>query len=148
MRGKFRIPRPGAAIIIAVIALVFALGGGAIAAKKLSLGALSGNAKNKTVGVGKLTYVNTTATFNTPSLQINNDTLTAQCPSGLRAIGGSAKTSRPSGQSNFALLQDYPTSTGWTATFFVNGPPSEEVTVTAICANSRAVTGAPPTQTP
>ena len=35
MRGKFRIPRPGAAIIIAVIALVFALGGGAIAAKTL-----------------------------------------------------------------------------------------------------------------
>ncbi len=46
-------------MLIAVIALVVALTGTAIAAKKLSLGALSDAAKNKTVGVGKLTYVST-----------------------------------------------------------------------------------------
>jgi hypothetical protein len=62
VRGTWEIPysAPGAAIIISVIALVFALAGGAVAAKKLSLGALSDGAKNKTVGVGKLTYVTTT----------------------------------------------------------------------------------------
>jgi hypothetical protein len=140
--------RPGPAGVVAVLALILALAGTAVAAGKIGVGALSNGAKNKTVGVGKLTYVSATGTFNTPSLQINNDTLSAQCPSGLRVIGGSAKSSTPSGQSNFALLQDYPTSTGWTATFVVDGPPSEEITVTAICATSRVVTGAPPAQTP
>jgi hypothetical protein len=145
---KSRLSRPRPAGIVAVVALILALTGTAVAAGRIGLGALSNGAKNKTVGVGKLTYVSATGAFNTPSLQINHDTLTAQCPSGLRAIGGSAKTSRSSGQSNFALLQDYPTSTGWAASFRVDGPPSEEITVTAICAASRVVTGAPPAQTP
>jgi hypothetical protein len=135
-------------MIVALLALILALTGGAYAGAKLGLGALSKGAKNKTVGVGKLTYVSTTQAFNTPNIQINSDTLSAQCPSGLKAIGGSAKTSTSSGASNFVLLQDYPTSTGWTATFRVDGPPSEQVTVTAICGISRAVTGAPPTPTP
>jgi hypothetical protein len=50
----------------------------------------------------------------------------------------------PAPASNFFQFQSYPTTSGWTAVVFVDGPPSEEVTVTAICANSRAVTGAPP----
>jgi hypothetical protein len=145
---KSRLSRPRPAGIVAVVALILALAGTADAGSKLGLGALANGAKNKTVGVGKLTYVNATGTYNTPSLQINHDTLSAQCPSGLRAIGGSAKSSKSSGQSNFALLQDYPTSTGWTASFRVDGPPFEEITVTAICAASRVVTGAPPSQTP
>jgi hypothetical protein len=145
---KSRLPRPGPALIVAVVALILAVAGTAFAAGKIGVGALSNGAKNKTVGVGKLTYVGATGTFNTPSLQINSDTLSAQCPSGLRAIGGSAKTSTSSGQSHFALLQDYPTSSGWTATFIVDGPPSETITVTAICAASRAVTGEPPIETP
>jgi hypothetical protein len=145
---RFRPTSLRPAIIIAVMALVFALAGGAVAAKKLSLGALSNGAKNKTVGVGKLTYVNTTGTFNTLQIQIDQDSLTAQCPSGQKAIGGSAKTSTRSGASNFSLFQEYPTATGWRATFVVDGPPAEQITVTAICAKSRAVTGAPPAETP
>jgi hypothetical protein len=145
---KSRLSRPRPAGIVAVVALILALAGTAVAAGKIGVGALSNGAKNKTVGVGKLTYVSATGTFNTLSIQINKDTLSARCPSGLRAIGGSAKTSTSSGQSHFVLLQDYPTSTGWTATFIVDGPPSEVITVTAICAASRVVTGAPPVQTP
>jgi hypothetical protein len=145
---KSRLSRPRPAGIVAVVALILALAGTAVAAGKIGVGALSNGAKNKTVGVGKLTYVSATGTFNTPQIQINKDTLSAQCPSGLRAIGGSAKSSTSSGQSHFALLQDYPTLTGWTATFIVDGPPSEVITVTAICAASRVVTGAPPAQTP
>jgi hypothetical protein len=148
MLGKVRVRRPVAAMIIAVVALVLALTGGAVAAKKLTLGALSTNAKDKTVGVGKLHYVNRTQAFNTPNIQINADTLTAQCPGGLQAIGGSAKTSTSSGTSNFLPFQQYPTAGGWTATFRVDGPPSEQITVTAVCARSRGVTGAPPAATP
>ena len=97
MFGKFRIPRPGAAMVIAVIALVFALAGGAVAAKKLSLGALSYNAKNKTVGVGKLIYVQNTQSVNTnpPPVQQNGRTITALCPQGTTVLGGGAKTATP-----------------------------------------------------
>lgn len=146
MFGKFRIPRPGAAMVIAVIALVFALAGGAVAAKKLSLGALSYNAKNKTVGVGKLIYVQNTQSVNTnpPPVQTNGRTITALCPQGTTVLGGGAKTATPASMSNFSEFQSYPAATGWTAVVFVDGPPAEQVTVTAICARSRAVVGSPP----
>jgi hypothetical protein len=138
MRGKFRIPRPSAAIIIAVIALVFALGGGAIAAKKLSLGALSGNAKNKTVGVGKLTYVNTTTNAVQPNQRVNP----AACPAGFNVIGGGIRVSNPSDVTSF-VVDSYPTSIGWDGhVFFTNA--NQTATTTAICAKSRAITGAPP----
>ena len=149
MRGKFRIPRPSAAIIIAVIALVFALGGGAIAAKKLSLGALSGNAKNKTVGVGKLTYVSTTKEIpGTPGSQFDVP-VSANCPSGLKVIGGGIKVPNPDpGPSNDnTFIQDsYPTTTGWVGHVanYAGAAFPATATTTAICANSRAVTGAPP----
>jgi hypothetical protein len=145
---RFRISSPSPAMIVALIAVILALAGGAYAGAKLGLGALSKGAKNKTVGVGKLTYVNTTGTFNTLQIQLDQDSLTAQCPSGLKAIGGSAKTSTRSGASNFSLFQEYATATGWRATFVVDGPPAEQITVTAICAKSRAVTGTPPAETP
>jgi hypothetical protein len=51
---------PSPAIVIAMIALVAAMAGTSIAA--ISLGALSKGAKNKTVGVGPLTYVGSTTT--------------------------------------------------------------------------------------
>jgi hypothetical protein len=149
MRGKFRLGRPSPAMIIAIVALVAALTGTAYAAK-LGLGALSGKAKDKTIGVGKLTYVNTTQTVvPNPSTTAVDATITSPCPGGLKAIGGSTKspsnTGAPTG--GFALAQQYPTSGGWTSQVFVGGP-SEVITVTAICAASRKVSGAPPAITP
>jgi hypothetical protein len=138
MRGKFRIRRPSAAIVISVIALVFALAGGAVAAKKLSLGALSDGAKNKTVGVGKLTYVTTTVTD--PNGGDGVDAV-ANCPAGLKVIGGGIKAT--DGDVDF-IADSYPTTTGWKGHVFTGGPVPHTFTTTAICANSRAVTGAPP----
>jgi hypothetical protein len=127
-------------MIVAVIALVAALGGTAVAAKQISLSALANGAKNKTVGVGKLTYVSASgsATVNDPA-----KTLSASCPSGTHVIGGGIKLEDPN--QDF-IADSYPTATGWTARFFVSGGPGEtrSALVTAICGVSRSVTGTPP----
>jgi hypothetical protein len=146
MRGKFRIRRPSPAMIIAVIALVAALSGTAYAAK-LGLGALSGKAKDKTIGVGKLTYVNTTQSVAFVPGPAADAIITATCPGSLKPIGGSAKTSTPSSTSNFFLFQQHPTGNGWTAYVYNSSATAEQITVTAICAASRQVTGAPPAST-
>jgi hypothetical protein len=138
MKRLFR-RRPSAAIIVAVIALVAALGGTAVAAKKLGLGSLSNGAKNKTVGVGKLTYVTTTHNATQPE-----QTVSAQCPSGLHVIGGGIRMSNPNLSGDTSLVLDsHPTTSGWTGRVFFDNP-GQSATVTAICATSRAVTGAPP----
>ena len=136
---------PSPAMLIAVIAIVLALGGTSFAAKKLlGLGAFKDGVKDKTVGVGKLRYVqNTLSVTNSPP---EGTKLTAQCPSGYNAIGGGTKANPPD-TSTFEQHQQYPSvvgsNNGWTSIFKVLAP-AENVTVTAICARSRAVTGAPP----
>jgi hypothetical protein len=131
--------RPSAAMIIAIVALVVALSGTAVAAAKLGLGALSNGAKNKTVGVGKLTYVT-----NTQQAVQAEQSVSANCPSGLHVIGGGIKLSQPNVTGNSSWVEDsYPTSVGWAGhVFFDNG--SQSATTTAICAVSRVVTGSPP----
>jgi hypothetical protein len=129
-------------MIVAVIALVMALTGGAIAAGKLGLGALSPSAKKKTVGVGKLTYATTTTGVTTPS-PTNGTTVSASCPSGLHVIGGGIKGQDPN---NDFIFDSYPTTTGWSGRVYGSGPTgtSHTFTVTAICAVSQSVSGSPP----
>jgi hypothetical protein len=131
--------RPSPAMLVAVIALVLALGGTAVAAKQLGLSALKDGAKNKTVGVGKLTYATVTA-----QAQQQEQTVTANCPSGLQVIGGGVKLSNPNiTGDNSLVLDSYPTATGWAGHVFFSNP-NQSATTTAICATSRKVTGAPP----
>lgn len=69
-------------MIVAVIALVVAMAGTSVAA---GLGILNNKAKNKTVGVGPLSYVTTTTPV--PAGGPSNTSVSAQCPAGLRVIG-------------------------------------------------------------
>jgi len=127
--------RPSAAMIVAIVALVAALGGTAVAAGKIGLSSLSNGAKNKTVGVGKLTYVTQTV----QAVQANQPLPTQNCPSGLKPIGGGIRLSDPS---NSFIADSFPTSSGWGGNVFFQNP-SQQATITAICAVSRAVTGSP-----
>ncbi|HEY7122213.1 MAG TPA: hypothetical protein VH329_06605 [Solirubrobacterales bacterium] len=131
--------RPNAAMVVAVVALVAALGGTAVAAQKFGLSVLSNGAKNKTVGVGKLTYVSATATGTGGS---NAVTVSATCPAGTHVIGGGVRVEDP----NSDFIDDsFPTPTGWAGRVSPGGDPGTTHTfiATAICATSRAVTGAP-----
>jgi hypothetical protein len=142
--------RPGAAMIIGVIALVMAMTGGAIAAKQIKLGSLTDGAKNKTVGVGKLTYVTTTKEIPGTAGSNINVAVSATCPTGLRVIGGGIKVPEPRpapNNDNIFLADSYPTTTGWAGRVdnYAGATFPATATTTAICANSRAVTGTPPT---
>jgi hypothetical protein len=142
---------PTAAMIVAVIALVLALGGTGFAAKKLlKLGALSDGAKNKTVGVGKLTYVSTTKEIPGTAGSEFDVPVSANCPTGLRVIGGGIKVPNPNpgpGNDNTFIQDSHPTTTGWAGHVanYAGATFPATATTTAICANSRVVTGTPPT---
>jgi hypothetical protein len=128
--------RPTAAMVVAVIALVAALAGTAVAAGTLKLGALTTGAQNKTVGVGKLTYVTGPTVSGLPG-GVDLEA-TATCPSGLRPIGGGVArvTSNP------VVRSSHPTPTGWKA--LVNLGATDSAQAVVACATSRVVTGVPP----
>jgi hypothetical protein len=131
--------RPSAALIISVVALVVGLGGTAVAGNKLGLGALSDGAKNKTVGVGKITYVTNTVGATGPEQSV-----TVNCPSGLHAIGGGIKLSEPNVTGDSSWVEDsYPTVAGWAGHVFFDNA-GQSATAVAVCATSRVVTGSPP----
>jgi hypothetical protein len=135
--------RPSPGMIIAVIALVFALAGGAYAADKIGISDLSKKAKNKTIGVGKLTYV--TQSFNAPD-QTTEETLrvSATCPSGTRPLGGGIKISGAGLEDDTWVQDGYLTTTGYAGHVEQNATEAQTVQVTVACAVSRGVTGAPP----
>ena len=135
MMKRFR--RSSPTLILSVIAVVLALTGTAAAAKLLGLSALTEGAKDKTVGVGKLTYVTATTNATTPDQAVTP----ALCPSGLNVIGGSIKLSDP-GVATSIVEDSYATSSGWAGHVrFTSG--TQTATTTAICAKSRKVTGTP-----
>jgi hypothetical protein len=134
--------RPSGAMVVALIALVFAIGGTAVAAGTIGLGDFTKKAKDKTVGVGKLTYVTTSTAVGNPDPP-GGTVVTATCPSGLKVIGGGIKGQDP--DTDF-IFDSYPTTTGWKGRVYAGGAASDTrtFTTTAICALSRVVTGAPP----
>ncbi len=128
--------RPSPAMIIAIIALVAALGGTAIAGGVLT----TKKFKNQAVR-GPLTYVSTTA--NLPALTRTGDGLktSSACPVGTHVTAGGAKVA----SEEFGFVNDsYPTASGWTATTYNFTSIPTQVTVTAICATVKNVSGSPP----
>jgi hypothetical protein len=116
-------------MIVAIVALVAAMAGTSVAA--IGLGALSDKAKDKTVGVGKLTYVGTTTTGTGNAMRVE-----ATCPSSLNLIGGGVHTSDPA---RSEVEESHPASQNhWEAV--VRAAGSETIEAIAICAKSRKVT--------
>jgi hypothetical protein len=129
-------------MIVAVIAVVFALAGTAIAAGTISVGDFTKKTKKKTVGVGKLTYVtNVQSVTHTSGIELR--TVTATCPSGLHPIGGGIKLDPD--DAGVWVADSYLTTTGYKGTAFNGNTDPATATVVVACAVSQAVTGAPPT---
>jgi hypothetical protein len=137
--------RPSATMIVAALALIVALGGSAVAAKKLGLNSLSPSAKKKTVGVGKLTYVTAQQTY-TGGPPPEGYVLTATCPGRTHVLGGGAKAASGYAPNfTFSLIEGHLSTNGFTARFYAGDTGvSDTVAVTASCGVSQAVTGAPP----
>jgi hypothetical protein len=136
--------RPSGAMVVAIVALVLAVGGTAVAAGTIGIGDFTKKAKNKTVGVGKLTYVTTTVVDDDDNFtETSFKTAVATCPSGTHVIGGGIKGQFPADD---FIFDSYPTTTGWSGRVFANhgAGTTSTFTTTAICAASRVVNGAPP----
>jgi hypothetical protein len=142
MSGKILSRRPSAGTIVAIIALVLALagtaiaGGGLVTKTKFKKFKQSTNTQLAQTVKGPVTYVTTTKAINTT---IQNP-VAANCPSGFTVVGGGIKLADPATQS---VSDTYPTASGWAGR--VGGATTGAATTTAICAKSTAITGAPPT---
>jgi hypothetical protein len=126
-------------MIVAIIALVAALGGTAIAGsgfvttKKFK--------KFKKTALTQLTYVNNSVTV-TPSNSTGFDgkQVTATCPSGQHPLGGGVKL-----QNNDELWWDdgYLTPTGYASRVFNYTGSDKTALVTVACVTAKKTTGAP-----
>jgi hypothetical protein len=129
--------RPSAAMVIAIVALVAALAGTAVAGG----GFLTKKKFNKAAVKGPIQYVSATATIpNAPPDPLPE--VTATCPAGTHVVGGGAQVSRTDGG---GFIDDsHPSgSTAWKARFDNNASGSPyTATVTAICATVRSTVGA------
>jgi len=121
-------------MMVAIVAVVLAMTGTSVAA---GLGILNKKAKNKTVGVGKLTYVTTTTAV--PAAGPNQTPVSAACPGGLEVIGGGIKMTPPY---TIGVESSHPTPDGWAGRVY--SQIATTATTTAICATSRVVNGEPP----
>lgn len=128
--------RPSPAMIIAVIALVAALGGTAIAGGVLT----TKKFKNQAVR-GPVVYATTSSSVGNTNTASNPGVhVTATCPSGTHVIGGGIKVSD---EPDMFVNDSYPTTTGWAGTVY-NSSTTQTATTTAICATVKGVSGAPP----
>jgi hypothetical protein len=123
-------------MVIAVIALIAALGGGAYAAT-IGFGELSKKAKVKTAGVGPLSYISTTAAVGVTGPA--GQTVVASCPANTFPIGGGI---RVSDDVDMFVNDSHPITGGWAGTVISFTTGSAIVSVS--CAKSRKVDGAPP----
>jgi len=123
--------RPSAAMIIAIIALVAALAGTAVAGGGFLTKKKFG--KFKSTAVVGLTYV--TKTFSLPN-NPEYQQVSADCPPGLKPVGGGVKLTPE--DTSIWWGDGYLTATGYHAAIDSNAGPSvtAEATVTLACAHA------------
>jgi hypothetical protein len=138
--------RPSAAMIVAMIALIAALagtaiaGGGFITKKKFNNRI---NGINATIGTtlrGPLTY--SSVTVNVPPTGAGGQDVAAPCPPGTQPTGGGIKVSNDTAE---IVNDSHVTSTGWAGTVFnVSATVTHTATTTAICAVVASTAGSRP----
>lgn len=132
---RFRPRRPSAAIIIAVIALVAAIGGTAIAGSpfvkttKFKKFKQNTNSRFSQTVQGPVNYV--TAAFTNPAGASTD--VAASCPAGTVPTGGGIKVENDATQ---RVNDSHPTVAGWAGTVISTAATSHSAQITAICAKA------------
>jgi hypothetical protein len=138
---RFKIRRPSAPMIFAIVALVIALGGTAVAG--------GGFLTKKKFNKFKATAITAPVSYVVADKSIPANTYTsaatATCPAGTKVVGGGIKIPNPAGGTGGSFLDDsYPTQTGW-AGHVANGTAAAVTSTTiAICAIVPSTAGSPP----
>jgi hypothetical protein len=126
--------RPSGAMVVAIIALVAALGGTAVAGGVLT----TKKFKNQAVR-GPLTYATSTVPVPNTGFGGPGALVSASCPQGTHVVGGGIKLAD---EDHEFVNDSYPTATGWAGT--VNADANGlSAAVTAICATVKRTSGAP-----
>jgi hypothetical protein len=132
---KFRLRRPSAAMIVAVVALIAAIGGTALAGSpfvtktKFKKFKQHTNSSLAQTVKGPLNYV--TANFTNPGGATTD--VAAVCPSGTAPTGGGIKVENDNDQ---FVNDSHPTTAGWAGTVISTAATSHSVQVTAVCATA------------
>jgi hypothetical protein len=132
---RFRPRRPSAAIVIAVIALVAAIGGTAIAGSpfvtktKFKKFKQKTNSSLATTVKGPVNYA--TASFTNPAGASTD--VAANCPAGTVPTGGGIKVENDATQ---RVNDSHPTTAGWAGTVISTAATSHTAQITAICASA------------
>jgi hypothetical protein len=138
---KSHLPRP--ALVVAIVALVLATAGTALAVNQFGVGALREGARQKVVGVGKLVQVTTTTTVPVTTVQEPTTTVKATCPTApignLQPISGGVKLEVK--DPDFAVLDSHAIANGWTATVYNDTADAHKADLVLSCARSIAVSG-------
>jgi hypothetical protein len=144
---RLRLPSPGT--LLAVIALVFAITGTALAAGSLRLADFDGSSRNRLAGTGVIQYATqpydtgTSATFNTVR------TFSVQCELSKKATSGGFKWTgaNPPNQGDFQILDQYPNGGGYVVRLYIKPGGTAEhqpLSVFSNCVKSRQQNGVPP----
>jgi hypothetical protein len=144
---RLRLPSPGT--LLAVIALVFAITGTALAAGSLRLADFDGSSRNRLAGTGVIQYATqqydtgTSATFNMVR------TFSVQCELSKKATSGGFKWTgaNPPNQGDFQILDQYPNGGGYVVRLYIKPGGTAEhqpLSVFSNCVKSRQQNGVPP----
>jgi hypothetical protein len=130
--------RPSAAMIVAIVALVAALTGSAVAGSKFL--PTKKFKKLKSTAVTRLTYVNNTQTVGESLSGTDLKTVSASCPAGYHPVGGGVKLSPTD---NGIWWDDgYLTAVGYSSKVYNGTGASGTAVVTVACVVANA-TGSP-----
>ena len=146
MRKRLLSRSPSAAMTVAIVALIAALagtaiaGGGFVTKKKFNKKINSLNTTVSTKVGGPLNYASATVNIGVSPANSSGTDIAAACPAGTQPTGGGIKVSND--QVEF-VNDSHPTVTGWAGTVFNFGTVTHTATVTAICATA-AATGSRP----
>jgi hypothetical protein len=138
--------RPSPAMIIAIVALIAALAGTAVAGG----GFLTKKKFKKSAVRGPVQYITTNASVPNATGNDSYQAVSATCPAGTKVVGGGIKIPDfPPGDGDVYADDSYPTATGWAGhvSNFDNDSPTPfgtTATTTAICVTVKSSVGAPP----
>lgn len=133
--------RPSPAMLVAIVALVAAMAGTAVAG-----GGFMAKKKSKSTALQRLTYVNEEQPVGMSNTNTDTDpkTVSASCPTGYHPVGGGVKLTTPAGGSNRGLWwsDGYLTASGFRSEVFNESGSNATALVTVACVTGKAK-GAP-----
>jgi hypothetical protein len=144
---KRTIKSPGT--IIAVVALVMALAGTAVAASTLKLGMFDTASRDKLAGTGVIQYASQAHNTGNVNAPRELKTFTVKCELSKKATSGGFKwtAADPPGPGAYEFLDSYPNGGGFVVRIYIEDGTAAEnqpLTVYSNCVKSRAQRGTPP----